>query len=93
MQWLHTALAWVAAHDEFMLAFGWPVLTALLTVALKPRTPEEYAALPPRLAAFLQLIAALGLDPIKAVAVTRKLVSGASTKPSALNGTNDHEVH
>jgi hypothetical protein len=69
-----TVLAWANAHPEVMAALVWPLVTAILTLAFKPRTPEQYAAMPPRLAALLQLVAALGVDPVKAAKAVRKLV-------------------
>lgn len=69
-------LDFAESHPVLFSALVWPLITAIVTALFKPRTPEEYAALPPRLAAFLRLIAALGLDPVKAV----KIVQEAATK-------------
>lgn len=73
-----------AAHPELMAAIVWPVLSAVITALFKPRTPEEYAALAtnwPRLAAFLQLVGALGIDPVKAVVALKKIPKGKSLPP------------
>ncbi len=72
--------AWCAAHPELV----WPLLTALITLLFKPRTPGEYAAIAarwPRVAALLQLIGALGLDVPKVVEAVRKVVTGTSDPP------------
>lgn len=72
--------AWVLAHP----AYAWPLVSALVTIALKPRTPEQYAAMAAmrptwfwsRFAPLLQLVGALGLDPVKALAVLSKVFTG-----------------
>lgn len=46
----------------WVIPLGLYLLSAIVTALFKPRTPEEYAALPPRLAAFLKTYAALGID-------------------------------
>jgi len=52
---------WLEQHPV-LVALVWPALSALLTALFKARTPEQYDKLPPRLAAFLKLVGALGLD-------------------------------
>lgn len=77
---LHSAWMWAKANPTI----AWPILTAILTTTFKPRTPEAYARLAAhrpvwfftRAAALLQLIGALGLDPVKAAAVLIKLLGG-----------------
>jgi hypothetical protein len=72
--------AWVLAHPTY----AWPLISALVTIALKPRTPEQYAAMAAmrpvwfwsRFAPLLQLVGALGLDPVKALAVLSKVFTG-----------------
>lgn len=73
--------AWCAAHPELV----WPILTALITLLFKPRTPAEYAQIAvrfPRVAAGLQLIGALGLDVPKVVEAVRKVITGRSEPPA-----------
>ncbi len=71
--------AFALAHPELCAALLWPLVSAILTALFKPRTPEQYAAMPPRLAAALQLLGALGLDPVKATIAIKKIFAG--TKP------------
>jgi len=64
-----------AAHPELSV----PLIGALVTFLVKPRTPEQYeriAKFSPRLAAGLQLFAALFPDPVKASKVATKLLTG-----------------
>ncbi len=76
---MQEVLTWMREHHEFMSLIAWPLMTALVTLIFKPRTPEQYEALAqhwPRLARALILIAALGFDPIKATKAARQLVDG-----------------
>ena len=57
-------LEWIKAHPEDVV-FILGLLTALFNWAAKPRTAEEYQALPPRLAAFLRFMAGAFPDPRK----------------------------
>lgn len=76
-------LDFAESHPALFAALVWPLLTAIVTAMFKPRTPEEYAALPPKLAAFLRLIAALGLDPVKAVKIVQE-ATAKEKKPADL---------
>lgn len=76
-------LDFAESHPVLFSALVWPLLTAMVTALFKPRTPEEYAALPPKLAAFLRLIAALGLDPVKAVKIVQE-ATAKEKKPADL---------
>jgi len=49
-------------HPAFTALIGWPILSGLLTWLFKPRTPAEYAALPPWVADALILVAKAGVD-------------------------------
>ena len=68
-------LAFVEAHPALFSVLVWPLLTAIITAVFKPRTPEEYDALPPRVAAALKLVAALGLDPVKGLEALKQLLA------------------
>lgn len=74
--------AWLSAHPLAATAIGWLVLSLLLW-AFRPRTESEYDKLPPRLAAFLQLLRGLFGDGAKILEAARKLFSGVSLPPSA----------
>lgn len=69
-------LLWAHAHPELCAALVWPTVSAILVLLFKPRTPEQYAAMNPRVASVFRLIAALGLDPVKALDALKKLVAG-----------------
>ncbi len=45
-----------------LILFFWNVITAVVTAVWKPRTPEQYAAMAPRLAAVLKWMGATGHD-------------------------------
>jgi hypothetical protein len=63
---------------------AWPVFTAIVTFFVKPRSPARYAAMSAmypkwfwsRFAPFLQLLGALGLDPVKATRAVMKIITG-----------------
>lgn len=80
MNILDAAKAWAALHPltVTLAVLAWPAVTSLWTAIFHPRSREEYAALPPRRAAFFKLIAAVGCDLPKA-ARAFALVVAAST--------------
>lgn len=85
MKTLEFIAAWAEAHPALMTAVAWPFVLGIVTVMFKPRSPEEYAAIAqnwPRLAATLQLIGALGVDPVKVTKALKKIVLPRG--PSAL---------
>lgn len=68
-------------HDkvELWAVFIWPVLTGLLNIILRARTPEQWVALGedyPRVAGFIRLMRAVGLDPAKAVSGLIEITTG-----------------
>ncbi len=73
---MNTVGSWLAAHPQLCAAVIWPVVTGVLTALFKPRSPEEYARLPPRLAAFIKLVAALGLDFPKMLEASGQVMKG-----------------
>lgn len=81
MNLLSSLSGWAEAHPELMAAIIWPLVTALVTFLFKPRSAEEYASLPPRVAAALKLVAALGLDPVKAIEAAKQIVAGPTKPP------------
>lgn len=70
------------------LALLWPILSALLVMMLRSRTPEAWVALgerSPRLQGVIRLLRALGLDPVKAFAALVQIVTArVPTAPIAL---------
>ena len=60
-------------------ALAWPVVSAVLNVILRTRTPEEWVERCekyPRFAAFTRLVRSVGLDPVKMVKALGELVAG-----------------
>lgn len=53
---------WIERHGVLMGLVVWPLLSAALTALFKPRTPEDYQAMSPRLAAALKFIGSIGVD-------------------------------
>lgn len=72
---------WIEAHPALVSLVLIPLVMALVNAILRPRTPEEYALLPPRVAAFLKLLRAVFPDPQKAAAAAGQVLSGVS-KPA-----------
>jgi len=70
-------------HDrvELWVVFIWPAVSALLNIVLRARTAEQWAVVceeQPRLAAFIRLLRALGVDPAKAIRSVQELVAGGA---------------
>ena len=61
------------------IAIAWPIVSAVLNVILRTRTPEEWVERCekyPRFAAFTRLVRSVGLDPVKMVKAIGELVAG-----------------
>ena len=67
-------LAFLESHPTLTGLFIVPVLTAPVTWLLKPRTPEEFRAMPPLLARLLKLIAGFGFDARKVSEALREIL-------------------
>lgn len=80
---MNTVLDYLAAHQLLWQLGALPLVTALVTWLFKPRSPEQYAALPPRVAAFLKLVAAIGWDAPKILEAIGQLVSGRARSAAA----------
>lgn len=66
---------WITDHAAAL----WPVVSALLLVALRARTPEQWVALgerSPRAQGVIRLLRAVGLDPAKALSALSQIVTG-----------------
>jgi len=71
----HQILAWLSTHATA----AWPVVSALLIIALRARTPEEWVAMgerSPRVQGVIRLLRAVGLDPAKALSALAQIVTG-----------------
>lgn len=87
VQFFRSVWPWVEAHPVFASVVFWPLVTALVTLLFKPRTPEEYAALAvnhPRLAQLLRLVGALGIDLPKVLQVLGDLAKRVRKVPVML---------
>lgn len=65
---------------ELWAALAWPVLSAIVNVAFRFRTPEEWVAFGeswPRVAHLLRFIRAAGLDPVKSLRALQDVVKGS----------------
>lgn len=74
-------LEWLSSH----WSAAWPIVSALLIVALRARTPEEWVALgerSPRVQGALRLLRAVGLDPVKALSALAQVVTGRAPERS-----------
>lgn len=74
-------LDWLSSH----WSAAWPIVSALLIVALRARTPEEWVALgerSPRVQGALRLLRAVGLDPVKALSALSQIVTGRAPERS-----------
>lgn len=68
-------LSWLSDHATAL----WPIVSALLLVALRSRTPEQWVALgetSPRAQGVIRLLRAVGLDPAKALSALGQIVTG-----------------
>lgn len=64
------------------VAIAWPIVSAVLNVLLRTRTPEEWierCEKYPRFAAFTRLVRSVGLDPVKMVKAIGELVAGGKS--------------
>lgn len=61
------------------VAIAWPIVSAVLNVILRTRTPEQWVERCekyPRFAALTRLVRSVGLDPVKMVKAIGELVAG-----------------
>ena len=68
-------LDWLSSHAPAL----WPVVSALLIIALRTRSPEEWIAMgerSPRVKGVIRLLRAVGLDPAKALSALVQIVTG-----------------
>ena len=64
------------AHPFIWTLVVFPVVSFAVTWFAKPRSPEEFAAMNPYLAAFLKLVGAIGFDAPKILDAISQLYSG-----------------
>lgn len=70
--------SWIEQHPYLFNTFIWPVISAVVLAIFKPRTPEQYARMNPRLAGILMLVSGLGLDLHKALEGVQRALTGRS---------------
>jgi hypothetical protein len=68
-------IAWIEAHPVLFGIF-WTTLTGFVTGLFKARTPEQYAAMNPRVAAALKLVGGLGFDVPNTMEAIRQIMTG-----------------
>lgn len=66
-----------------------PLVTALFTWLLKPRTPEDYAALNPRVAAALKFVGAVGFDLPEILEAVKQFATGRARTPEQERAKGD----
>lgn len=89
-----TWLTWLWTEAKAHPAVTTPIIGALVTLALKPRTPAQYAAMAARnpvwlfvrVAAMLQLLGAIFPDASKATAIILKVITGQQDDEKKLLG-------
>ena len=63
------------------VAVWWPVVSGVLNVLLRTRTPEQWVERcerTPRFAAFTRFMRSVGVDPAKAIRAVQELVAGGA---------------
>lgn len=73
---MHNIMSWVEAHPVLFNTVLWPLVSAIALLLFKPRTPDEYARMNPRVAGFLIFLSGLGLDIPKALEGLRRVLTG-----------------
>jgi hypothetical protein len=81
-------------HDKIELwqAFLWPMVTGLLNVLFRMKSPEqwvEFAEKQPRLAGVVRLIRAAGFDPVKSMESLKQV---AAKKPAPAKNSDTSTV-
>lgn len=71
-------LDWIEAHPFFTSLVIVPVVMGTFNALLRPRTPEEYAAMNPRLAAFLKFLRVWFPEPKKLGEATVQFLTGTA---------------
>lgn len=75
---------WLEAHPVLVSLVLVPLVMAAINGVLRPRTPEEYAELPPRIAALFKFLRAVFPDPQKAATAASQIVRGAAKTPEEM---------
>lgn len=77
-----TILDWITTHA----AAAWPIVSAVLILVLRSRTPEAWVALGeshPRVQGVVRLLRAVGVDPAKAVSALVQIVTARAPERPA----------
>lgn len=72
---------WFEAHPVFTTAVVVPLIVGTVNQLLRPRTPEQYALLPPRIAAFLKFLRAWFPDTGRASEAAVQVITGRALTP------------
>ncbi len=84
LQGIEHVAAWAEAHPVIMATYVIPIGMAVFNFFRAPRTPDEYAALPPRIAALLKISSALFPNPHPAATGVKQFVEGSSVPASVI---------
>lgn len=76
---MHAIQEWIKNNPILFLAI-WPVFTGILTSIFRKRTPEEYAAMNPRLAGLVRGLSSIGFDVPKFIEALWTVLTGAPPK-------------
>lgn len=83
MSYLTQLLAFYHAHEAWLNLLFWPLATAALSLLFKKKSPEEWEAWAlrkPVAAFFLELLRAVGVDPIKLLLVFQRYAARRAQK-------------
>lgn len=67
---------WIEGHPVLFAVVLWPLISGTVNAVLRRRTIEEYAAMPPRVAAVLMFLRSAGLDPERALEHISRALTG-----------------
>jgi hypothetical protein len=76
-------LAFIEAHPEGVRLIAIPIIFAVVNFFTKPRTPEEYMKLPPRLANLMKMLRGLFPDPQQTAEGLIGVIFGKVLSPDA----------
>jgi hypothetical protein len=79
-----TVLDLWAKHSYWLIPLAWMVLSAVLNIMFRKKSPEawiEYGEKYPRMAALIRLCSSMGIDLHKALLAFKRMVDGKANAP------------
>jgi hypothetical protein len=76
-----------AKHSYWLIPLAWMVLSAVLNILFRKKSPEawiEYGKKNPRMAALIRLCSSMGIDLHKALLAFKRMVDGKANVPKPL---------